>query len=123
MKFILVFAGLSGALGVALGAGAAHALRRLLDERALALVETAVRYQLIHAAALVGLAALMARPWPALHWVAWAWAIGTVLFCGSLYLLAFTGVRAFAHVAPFGGAALILGWLLLAFFAFRFGGA
>ena len=122
MKFALVFAGLSGALGVAMGAGAAHALRRLLDERALALVETAVRFQLLHAAALVGLAALIVRPWPALHWVAWAWAAGTVLFCGSLYLLAFTGVRAFAHVAPFGGAAFILGWLLLAVLAFRLGG-
>jgi uncharacterized membrane protein YgdD (TMEM256/DUF423 family) len=122
MKFALIFAGLSGLLGVALGAGAAHALKRVLDERALALVETAVRYQLVHAAALVGLAALIMRPWPALQWVAWAWAAGTVLFCGSLYLLAFTGVRAFAHVAPFGGLALILGWGLLAVLALRLGG-
>jgi uncharacterized membrane protein YgdD (TMEM256/DUF423 family) len=122
MKFALAFAGVSGLLGVALGAGAAHGLRRLLDERALALVETAVRYQLIHAAALVGLAALLARPWPALHWVAWAWAAGTVLFCGSLYLLAFTGLRGFVHVAPLGGLAFILGWALLAIFALRLGG-
>lgn len=122
MKFALIFAGLSGAIGVALGAGAAHGLRRVLDERALALVETGVRYQLIHAAALVGLAALIVRPWPALAWVAWAWAAGTVLFCGALYLLAFTGLRPFAHVAPFGGAAFILGWALLAFLALRFGG-
>lgn len=122
MRFALVFAGVSGAVGVALGAGAAHALKRMLDERALALVETAVRYQLVHAAALVGLAALIVRPWPALQWVAWAWALGTVLFCGSLYLLAFTGLRGFAHVAPLGGLAFILGWGLLAVFALRLGG-
>jgi uncharacterized membrane protein YgdD (TMEM256/DUF423 family) len=122
MKFALAFAAISGAVGVAFGAAAAHGLRRLLDERALALVETAARYQLIHAAALVGLAALLARPWPALNWVAWAWAAGTVLFCGSLYLLAFTGLRGFAHVAPLGGLAFILGWALLAFFALRLGG-
>lgn len=123
MQFALVFGGLSGALGVALGAGAAHALKRVLDERSLALVETAVRYQLVHAVALLALGALLAaRPWPALNWVAWAWAVGTALFCGALYLLAFTGVRAFAHVAPFGGLALILGWALLAWFAVRAGG-
>ena len=122
MRFALVFAGISGLIGVALGAGAAHALKRMLDERALALVETAVRYQLIHAAALVGLAALIVRPWPALQWVAWAWALGTVLFCGSLYLLAFTGLRGFAHVAPLGGLAFIVGWGLLAFYALRLGG-
>ena len=122
MRFALVFAGISGLIGVALGAGAAHALKRMLDERALALVETAVRYQLIHAAALVGLAALIVRPWPALQWVAWAWALGTVLFCGSLYLLAFTGLRGFAPVAPLGGLAFIVGWGLLAFFALRLGG-
>lgn len=123
MRFALIFAGLSGALGVALGAGAAHGLRRVLDERALALVETGVRYQLFHAVAMLGLAALMAaRPWPALAWVAWAWAAGTALFCGALYLLAFTGARGFAHVAPFGGFAFILGWALLAWFAARTGG-
>lgn len=118
LKITPLFAAVSGFVGVALGAGAAHVLRARLDEQAMTWLETGIRYQLIHTAALVGLAALMAfRPVPALNVTAGAWIAGILLFSGALYLLAFTGVRGFAHMAPVGGLALLAGWAALAWAA------
>ena len=94
-----------------LGAFAAHGFEKRLDEKALALIETGVRYQMWHALALLGAAGLMAaRPGPGLAVAAIAWAVGIVLFSGALYALAFTGVRSFAHIAPLGGTAFLVGW-------------
>lgn len=59
----------------------------------------------------IGAAALLAaRPGPGLAVAAVAWAAGIVLFSGALYALAFTGVRAFAHIAPLGGFGFLVGW-------------
>jgi uncharacterized membrane protein YgdD (TMEM256/DUF423 family) len=114
LRFALIFGGAAGAAAVILGAFAAHGLEKRLDKQALDWIETGVRYQMWHALALLGAAALMAwKPGPALSAAAIAWAAGIVLFPGALYLLAFTGTRAFAHVAPFGGAAFIAGWAAL----------
>ncbi|HUT47961.1 MAG TPA: DUF423 domain-containing protein [Alphaproteobacteria bacterium] len=111
LRFALIFGGLAGAAAVLLGAFAAHGLEKRLDRQALDWIETGVRYQMWHALALMGGAALMAwKPRPALSVAVISWAAGIVLFSGALYLLAFTGNRAFAHVAPFGGIAFIAGW-------------
>jgi uncharacterized membrane protein YgdD (TMEM256/DUF423 family) len=112
-----VFFGLgaiSGALAVALGAFAAHGLRSRLSAEALATFETGARYHAYHALALLAVAWACAR-WPG-PWTStsgWLFVAGTVLFSGSLYLLAVTGVRALGAVTPFGGLAFILGWLAL----------
>lgn len=116
MRELLFAAGISGALGVILGAFGAHALRERLGPQMLATFETGVRYQLIHALALLAVAILLAR-WPASSWLHSAGVLfvaGTVLFSGSLYLLVFTGARWLGMVAPLGGAAFIAGWLCLA---------
>jgi uncharacterized membrane protein YgdD (TMEM256/DUF423 family) len=85
-------------------------------------LETGIRYQLIHTAALLGLAALMAyRPMAALNVTAVAWMAGILLFAGALYLLAFTGIRGFAHLAPVGGIALLAGWASLLWAAITLG--
>ena len=111
LRFALIFGASAGLLAVALGAFAAHGLEKRLDEKALAWIETGVRYQMWHALALLGCAALMAaRPGPGLAVAAIAWAVGIVLFSGALYALALTGIRTFAHVAPLGGTAFIVGW-------------
>ncbi len=110
----LVWAGANGLVAVAAGAFAAHALQATLDPKALGWIETASRYELAHALALLGVAVLArdgASPWAAR--AGWLFAAGTVLFCGSLYALALTGVRPFAWVTPFGGLALIAGWAAL----------
>jgi uncharacterized membrane protein YgdD (TMEM256/DUF423 family) len=120
MRAIVAFAALSGFVAVALGAAAAHALKRSLDAQSLDWIETGVRYQAWHAAALLGVAALMAlRPAPALGAAAVAFALGTVLFSGSLYALAFSGTRAFAHLAPLGGFGFLVGWAALFWYAIR----
>jgi len=99
-------AGLLGLLGVALGAVAAHALA---DPHAAAVVERASLYQILHALALLAIAGLPGR----LALLArWAFLAGIVLFCGSLYLRYLGGHEAAGSLAPYGGTALMLGWLL-----------
>jgi uncharacterized membrane protein YgdD (TMEM256/DUF423 family) len=111
----LVVGALSGALSVLLGAFGAHALEDRLSPRSLELMSTAVQYQAVHALALLAVAILLARgPNRALVASAWAFAVGLVLFPGSLYLLALTAQGWLGAVAPIGGTAFVAGWLLLA---------
>lgn len=121
MGFWLVAAGVNGLMAVAMGAFAAHGLRARLDAAALAWIETASRYQLWHALALLGVALLLHQSAHRrlLSAIGWAFLTGIVLFAGSLYLLALTGTRAFAWVTPFGGFALIAGWAALVLLGVR----
>ncbi len=106
---------LSGAIGVAAGAFGAHALRDKVEPRLLEVFETAARYQMYHALALVGVGLLIAR-WPsALATSAgWLFVAGTVFFSGSLYAMTFTGIRALGAITPIGGVCFIAGWVCLA---------
>lgn len=105
----------SGLLAVVAGAFGAHALRDQLDPARLVVFETAARYQMFHALALVGVGLWRGqRDAPGLLAAAWAFTLGTVLFAGSLYAIAFTGVRALGAITPFGGLAFVVGWLALA---------
>lgn len=108
----------SAALAVAAGAFGAHGLRGRVPPELLAAFETGARYHMYHALALFVVA------WGAGRWspgataaAGWLFVAGTVLFAGSLYLLAFTGQRWLGAVTPLGGAALIAGWLALAWAA------
>jgi uncharacterized membrane protein YgdD (TMEM256/DUF423 family) len=110
----LVAAGVNGLMAIAMGAFAAHGLRSVLDADALGWLDTASRYQISHALVLFGIALLLDQPGRHrrfLQAIAWAFLAGIVLFAGSLYLLALTHLRAFAWITPFGGAALMAGWL------------
>ena len=114
-KTFLLIGALAGAVGVALGAFGAHALRNRLTPDMLAVFETGVRYQMYHALALVALAAIEPRMGGYLVAIAgWSFAVGIVLFSGSLYVLALTGATAFGIVTPFGGLAFLVGWAALA---------
>ena len=102
-------------LAVAAGAFGAHALRGRLEPDMLQVFETTVRYQLAHALALLGLGRRgQAAPRAGAAPGATLLLVGTLLFCGSLYALALTGVRAWGAVTPFGGLALLVGWALVA---------
>lgn len=116
----LVFGAFNGALAVAAGAFAAHGLKDTVSPAALTTFQTGAHYHLIHALALclAGVAAGFAAPRPA-KLAALLFAAGIVLFCGSLYLLALTGVRGFGFVTPFGGVAFIAGWIALGWAGFR----
>ncbi len=105
----------AGGLGVGLGAFAAHALKTRLSPEWLAVFETAVRYQLYHALALI-LTGLVAARWPG-AWAAaagWLFVAGILVFSGSLYLMVLTGARWLGAVTPLGGLAFIAGWGALA---------
>lgn len=116
----LVMASLGGFSGVALGAFGAHALKGRLPEAALAVYHTAIEYQLWHSLALLGVALLLERrPDRLLRLAAWCFALGMLLFSGSLYLLALTGLRGFGTVTPLGGLAWLLGWACLGLGAWR----
>ena len=112
----LIWAGVCGALGVAMGAFGAPLLRPILPLQRMTIFETAVRYQLFHALALLGCALLMAqypRRAPRLRWAAWGFAAGIVLFPGSLYALTMSDQRWLGLVTPVGGVVWIAAWVLL----------
>lgn len=113
---------LAAFVAVALGAFGAHALKSRLSPELLVIFETGARYHLVHALAIFAMGEAEARE-PARGWAAAgiAFVIGTVIFAGSLYALALTAVRLWGAVTPFGGLALLIGWLLAARAAWRSG--
>lgn len=116
----LLVSALAGAAAVVLGAFGAHALRSALDERALATWRIAVDYQFWHALALLATALLArARAARSLRFAGFAFALGIVLFSGSLYALALGAPRVVGAVTPLGGVAFTAGWLALAIHAWR----
>ena len=113
-RLFLGIGALSAFIAVAAGAFGAHALRDRLTPEYLAVFETAARYQMYHALGLLAVAWAVTR-WPdsLAVWAGWLFVAGTVLFSGSLYILALTGVRWWGAVTPVGGVALLAGWLFL----------
>lgn len=116
MERLLIVAGaLSALAAVAAGAFGAHMLEGRLTSEMIEIFETGARYQMYHALALVGVGLAAAR-WEGSLW-AWAgllFLVGTVVFSGSLYALALSGVRWLGAVTPIGGVAFMAGWVLVA---------
>jgi uncharacterized membrane protein YgdD (TMEM256/DUF423 family) len=116
-KHFILLGAIAGAAGVALGAFGAHALKARLSADMLAAWNTAVQYHFWHALALVAIGIVIAVGLPgstALRWAGWLMVAGILLFSGSLYALALSGVRSLGAVTPFGGVAWIAAWVLLA---------
>jgi uncharacterized membrane protein YgdD (TMEM256/DUF423 family) len=111
---------LAGFIGVALGAFGAHGLRSRLSAEMLAVFETGVRYQMYHAMAILIVAFAVARldGW-LIRAAGWLFAVGIVLFSGSLYVLALTGITTLGAVTPLGGLVFLVGWAALVIAAFR----
>ena len=119
VKILLAVTGCSGFLAVGLGAFAAHGLRGRLEENLLHAFETGVAYHLSHTLALFGCSILMLF-WgerTGLQVASIAFLAGIVLFSGSLYLLALTGMKWLGPVTPLGGLCFLAGWLALAWSA------
>lgn len=120
VRLFWILGSLFALLAVAAGAFGAHGLRGRLSPEMLAVFETAARYQMYHALA------LLAAAWGVERWgggapvaAGWAFAVGIVVFSGSLYLLTLTGVRWLGAVTPLGGVAFLAGWAALAWAAWR----
>ncbi len=117
-RIFLAIAAILGALSVAGGAFASHALESQLSDRALEIFETGVRYQMYHALALLFVALLLSQlqPDPPTPLVAAGilWIVGIVIFSGSLYALSLSGIKGLGAITPIGGVAFIVGWLCLA---------
>lgn len=120
IRAYIVLAALFGFTGVALGAFASHGLRSQLSPAYLAVFQTGVQYQLIHALALFGVALLaLLRPSRLLTAVGALFAAGILLFSGSLYLLTLSGIGKLGMITPIGGTAFLAGWLCLALAGWR----
>ncbi|WP_447777979.1 DUF423 domain-containing protein [Pseudomonas chlororaphis] len=120
LRGFLMLAAFFGFTGVALGAFAAHGLKNRLSAEYLAIFHTGVTYQLVHTLALLGVALLATQiPGRLLTWAGASFAIGILLFSGSLYLLTLTGFSKLGIVTPFGGLAFLIGWLCLGLAAWR----
>jgi uncharacterized membrane protein YgdD (TMEM256/DUF423 family) len=119
LRIWLLAAAINGLFAVAAGAAASHLFAG--DAHRLGLMTTGAQYGMYHALALLALAALAERATGGafLAAAAWLFIAGTVLFSGSLYLLALTEIRAIAWMTPCGGIAFMLGWVALAISAWR----
>ena len=120
LRGFLLLAAFFGFTGVALGAFAAHGLKDRLSAEYLAIFHTGVTYQLVHALALFGVALLAAHmPGRMVTWAGLAFAIGIILFSGSLYLLTLSGIGKLGIITPFGGLSFLVGWFCLGLAAWR----
>lgn len=121
IRSFLLLAAFFGMTGVALGAFAAHGLRGSLSAEYLAVFQTGVHYQLIHALALFGVALLALHlPGKLLKVAGGLFTLGILLFSGSLYLLTLSGIGKLGIITPLGGAAFLAGWLCLGLAAWGF---
>ena len=120
-RTFFLIASLFGGLSVALGAFGAHALRDRIEASLLANYQTGVSYMFYHALVLFAVAWAISR-WPSSSlpvWAGWLFVAGIAVFSGSLFVMAFTGLRWLGAITPIGGAAFIAGWLLLAWTAWQ----
>lgn len=117
---LMALATLMGALAVMAGAFAAHALQGQLTAAQLATFDTASRYLMYHALALLALTGValadLVHKWQS---VAWLWVAGSLLFSGSLYLLSLLQLTWVVWLTPVGGLLLIIGWLRLLWLALK----
>nr|WP_288355275.1 DUF423 domain-containing protein [uncultured Pseudomonas sp.] len=120
VRLWLLLSAFAGFSGVALGAFAAHGLKSRLSAEYLAVFQTGTHYQLIHALALLGVAILaLVAPVRLVNLAGACFAIGILLFSGSLYALTLSGIAKLGIITPFGGLAFLAGWACLGLLAWR----
>ena len=120
MRMLLLLAAMFGFTGVALGAFAAHGLKTQLSADYLAVFQTGVHYQMLHALTLLALAALWERLAQRLLLAAGiCFCVGILLFSGSLYALTLSGIGALGVITPVGGLMFLVGWACLGLAAWR----
>jgi uncharacterized membrane protein YgdD (TMEM256/DUF423 family) len=120
VRFWLTAAALLGLVEIILAAFGAHQLKNVLDEYGQTIYDKALRYQMYHALALLFVGMLQHQFKERSFAVAgWGFFVGVLLYSGALYILALTGIRAFAYVVPFGGVSFMIGWAGLVYATFN----
>ncbi|PZW63661.1 uncharacterized membrane protein YgdD (TMEM256/DUF423 family) [Pseudomonas sp. URMO17WK12:I1] len=120
VRLWLLLSAFAGFSGVAMGAFAAHGLKSRLSAEYLAVFQTGTHYQLIHALALLGVAILaLVVPGRLVNLAGACFAVGILLFSGSLYALTLSGIAKLGIITPFGGLAFLAGWGCLGLLAWR----
>jgi uncharacterized membrane protein YgdD (TMEM256/DUF423 family) len=121
-RLFFILGSVLGGIAVAAGAFGAHGLKNTVTPERLGTFETAVRYQMYHALALLALAWAITH-WPEqAKWLAvggWLFLVGVILFSGSLYILVLSGIKWLGAITPLGGVAFVGGWLCLVIAAWR----
>lgn len=121
----VIIAAILAFLSICFGAFAAHGLKNILSADQLNVIETAARYQMYHALAILVTTALFTnniintKDGKALNYTNALFVLGVILFSGSLYALVFSGIKSFALITPLGGFLLLLAWISLIYTAFR----
>jgi uncharacterized membrane protein YgdD (TMEM256/DUF423 family) len=117
-RSLLLLGSLFAFFGVALGAFGAHGLKQILAPDMLVVFETAVRYHMYHAFAIL-ITAFLADKHSSADTAGRLFGLGILLFSGSLYVLALTGIRSFGMITPLGGFSFLSGWAVLGYTAFK----
>jgi uncharacterized membrane protein YgdD (TMEM256/DUF423 family) len=117
-RYFLLLGSLFAFFGVAFGAFGAHGLKQYLPPESIAVFETAARYQMYHAFAII-IVALLAEAHPRMVMAGRFFGLGIILFSGSLYVLALTGSRMIGFITPIGGFCFLAGWWLFFYAAFK----
>jgi len=113
MNYLLIGA-MSGCLVVIMGAFGAHALNELLDDYGKSIYNKAVLYHMFHSIAILILGLInKIQPEIQLSMAGWSFVFGIILFSGSLYILAITGIKSLGIITPIGGILFIIGWVFL----------
>jgi len=116
IRGLIAVGAINGGIAVAAGAFGAHGLRDKISQHSLEVYETAVRYQMFHALAMI-LCAVVATS--GARTAGWLFQAGIILFSGSLYLLALTETKWLGAITPVGGLSFLAGWAALAWSALR----
>ncbi|HEM8144987.1 TPA: DUF423 domain-containing protein [Providencia stuartii] len=119
-RLMLIFAGISGFFTVAFGAIGSHALSSIMSAHQMEWIEIGLRYQMLHTVALMVLGAILLRKvvlW--FYWCGVFFAVGILLFSGSLYCMALLQVKYFSYFTPIEGVCFLIGWLLVVIGAMR----
>ncbi|MDP7028434.1 MAG: DUF423 domain-containing protein, partial [Candidatus Marinimicrobia bacterium] len=110
----LLFGAMSGCLVVIMGAFGAHALNELLDDYGKSIYNKAVLYHMFHTIAILILGLInKIQPEIQLSMAGWSFMFGIILFSGSLYIIAITGIKSLGIITPIGGILFIIGWVFL----------
>lgn len=112
---LIIIGSVFGFIAVVSGAFGVHNLRTVLPDDRIDVWETAFRFAMYHALAIILTALIMEhRQAVQLPWAGWSFVVGIILFSGSLAVVALTGITWFGAIAPFGGSAFLFGWGFLA---------
>ena len=113
MNYLMIGA-MSGCLVVIMGAFGAHALNELLDDYGKSIYNKAVLYHMFHTIAILILGLInKIQPEIQLSMAGWSFIFGIILFSGSLYIIAITGIKSLGIITPIGGILFIIGWVFL----------